>query len=271
MPSQLVLPEAQGTEERLSSFGFRFGKTSIHTSRTLMLVELSTLLAICSPDANKEDLYRAIIEDNLLGKTTVMARKLTAERLAGLYSLDAKVCVFRVMRHFWTIEEQGRPVLALLCALARDPLLRSSAERILLMHYEDQLICADMVTFLETQSPGRFSRVTFTSAAKNINSTWTQAGYLSGKVRKKRTQPTITPAAVTYALLLAYLEGARAQRLFDSYWVRLLDISKDKVHDLAIAASQNGWLNYRRAGEVIDIRFPDLLNAHEQELLSEQA
>ena len=135
------------------------------------------------------------------------------------------------------------------------------------MHYGEQLICADMVTYLETQSPGRFSRVTFTSAAKNINSTWTQAGYLSGKVRKKRTPPSITPATVTYALLLAYLEGARAQRLFDSFWVRVLDISKEKVHDLAIAASQNGWLDYRRAGEVIDIRFPDLLSTQEQELL----
>jgi len=271
MSSQLVLPEAQGKEDRLFSLGFRFGKASVHTSRTMMLDELSTIIAVCPPESTKDDYFRAIIEDNLLGKTTLTARKLTAERLTGLYSLDGNTCLFRVMRHFLVMAGEGHPVLALLCAVARDTLLRSSLERILQMKHGEQLNGADMVIYLETQSPGRFSQATVKSTAQNINSTWTQAGYLSGRIRKIRTQPVITPAAVTYALLLAYLEGARAQRLFDSYWVRLLDISKDKVHDLAIAASQNGWLNYRRAGEVIDIRFPDLLNAHEQELLSEQA
>ena len=81
----------------------------------------------------------------------------------------------------------------------------------------------------------------------------------------------VTPTIVTYALFLAYLEGARAQRLFESSWVRVLDLSKDKIHDLTVAASQRGWLDYRRAGEVIDIRFPDLLTSQEEELLREQA
>lgn len=257
-------------EGKLSSFGFRYGKASVHTSRTMMLTELTTLLSASPSNATKDDYFSAIIEDNLLGKSTLTARKLTAERLVELYSLDGNVCLFRVMRHFWLMEDQGHPVLALLCALTRDTLLRPSLDRILQMHHGEQIICADMVAYLETQSPGRFSRATVTSAAQNINSTWTQAGFLSGRIKKKRTQPAITPATVAYALFLAYLEGARAQRLFDSYWVRVLNISKDKAHDLASAASRHGWLDYRRAGEVIDIRFPDLLTAHEQELLSEQ-
>ena len=233
-----------------------------------MLAELKTLLAVSPSNATKDDYFKAIIDDNFLGKSTLTARTLTAERLAGLYSLDGNVCLFRVMRHFWDMDDQGRPVLALLCALARDTLLRPSVERILQMNLGEQLTCAEMVAFLEAQSPGRFSRATVTSVAQNINSSWTQAGYLSGRIKKIRTQPVITPATVAFALFLAYLEGTRAQRLFDSYWVRVLNISKDKAHDLANAAFQQGWLVYRRAGEIIDIRFPDLLTAHEQELLT---
>lgn len=265
MPSQCVQSDVDDKEVKLSSLGFRFGKASVHTSRTMMSAELTTLLAVSPSEATKNDYFRAIIEDNLLGKTTLTTRKLTAERLAELYGLDGNICLFRVMRHFWIKEDPGRPVLALLCALARDTLLRTSIECILQINYGEQLTCADMVTFLETLSPGRFSRATITSTAQNINSTWTQAGYLAGRVKKKRTQPYITPATVAYALFLAYLEGARAQRLFDSFWVRALDISKDKAHELAVVSSQQGWLDYRRAGDVIDVRFPDLLTAHEQE------
>jgi hypothetical protein len=257
-------------ESKLHSFGFRFGKTSVHTSRTMMLSELTLLLSAADANATQADYTNAIIEDNLLGKTTVSSRNLTAERLVELYSIDADICLFRVLRHFWRFDEASRPVLALLLALARDTLLRPTADLILKTNYGEQLSCTDMVVFLDVLMPGRFSRATTTSVAQNINSTWTQAGYLTGRIKKIRTEPVITPASLTFALFMAYLEGARAQRLFESYWVRVLNISKDKAHDLASAASQQGWLDYRRAGDVIDIRFPDLLTAHEQELLSEQ-
>jgi len=256
--------------ERIYALGFRTGKFSVHTSRTMMLAELKTLLAVSPPEATRDDYFRGIIEDNLLGKTTLKARNLTAQHLAELYSLDANVCLFRVLRCLWVMEEQARPVLALLCALARDTLLRASLDRILQAQAGEHLSTVDMVAWLGSQLPERFSRATITSTAQNINSTWTQSGYLSGKRNKKRTLPLITPAAVTFALLLAYVEGARAQRLFDSFWVNALDTPKDKIHDLAVAAFQHGWLDYRRAGDVIDIRFPNLLSIHEQELLSEQ-
>ena len=150
-----------------------------------------------------------------------------AERLAELYSLDPGVCLFRVFRHFWAMDEPSRPVLALLAVLTRDTLLRTSVDLILQTHYGEQLTCSAMVAFLDARLPGRFSQATITSLAQNINSTWTQAGYLSGRVKKIRVQPVITPTTVTFALFLADLEGARAQRLFESSWVRILDISKD--------------------------------------------
>lgn len=256
--------------DKLYALGFRFGKRSVHTSRTMMLAELTTLLAASSPSSTKDEYFQRIIDDNFLGKSTLTTRRLTAKRLTDLYSLDSGVCLFRALRHFWFLDEQARPILALIAALARDTLLRVSVEIILSAEHGGQLTSATTAAFLDAAWPDRFSRATITSLAQNINSTWTQAGYLSGKVRKHRIQPVITPTTVTYALFLAYLEGARAQRLFDSFWVRVLDLSKVKIHDLAIAASHRGWLDYRRVGEVIDIRFPDLLTSQEEELLREQ-
>ena len=76
-------------------FGFRSGDKGTHTSRTMMLAELSALIAICGPDSGRETYTAAIIEDNALGKTTVSTRKLSAQRLSELYGLDRSIPIFR--------------------------------------------------------------------------------------------------------------------------------------------------------------------------------
>ena len=62
-------------------FGFRSGDKGTHTSRTIMLDELSTLLESLPAEAGRADYLAAIIEDNALGKQTAATRKLTAQRL----------------------------------------------------------------------------------------------------------------------------------------------------------------------------------------------
>lgn len=53
----------------ISRFGFRFGKGSVHTARTMMLEDLQLLLSyVGSPNASKSDYLKAIEEDNCLGK-----------------------------------------------------------------------------------------------------------------------------------------------------------------------------------------------------------
>jgi hypothetical protein len=84
---------------------------------------------------------------------------------------------------------------------------------------------------------------------------------------KKRRRPVVTPTNATYALLLAYLAGARGQSLFSGYWSRLLDCPTDHLTDLAIEASRRGWMDYRNVGQVIEVRFPQLLTAQEREAL----
>ena len=138
---------------------------------------------------------------------------------------------------------------------------------ILNIHFGDVITFSDVENFLEGRSPGRFGKKTLRSVSQNLNFSFTQAGYLSGKSHKKRVQAHATPGSATYALFLAYLEGARAERLFESFWAKLLDCPIQTIHALALAASRKGWLDYRSAGGVIDVRFPHLLTEEEKELL----
>jgi hypothetical protein len=120
-------PRNTDEESRLRKLGFRWGEKGTHTSRTIMLAELQALLASCEPDAFRESYISAILNDNCLGKRTVATRRLSSQRLSELYALDPDVPLFRVMRRFWYGGGNGHPLLAMLLALARDPLLRASA------------------------------------------------------------------------------------------------------------------------------------------------
>ena len=111
--------------------GFRFGDKGTHSSRTIMLDELSILLRLSPLSLNREEYRKVIVQDNCLGKRTVSTRKLSHQRLSELYALDRDVLLFRVMRRLWQADERGRPLLALLLAMARDPLLRITAPPII--------------------------------------------------------------------------------------------------------------------------------------------
>ena len=100
--------------------GLRFGEKGTHSSRTMMLSELSELLGVVPTEASRDEYADAIVAENALGKQTVSNRRLTNQRLGELYGLDRSLPIFRVLRRLWDADEAGRPLLSLLCALARD-------------------------------------------------------------------------------------------------------------------------------------------------------
>ena len=103
--------------------GFRFGHIGTHTSRTIMLNELATTLQSVPVGSTQEGYADAIIQDNCLSKPTASTRRLSFQRLRELYALDPPVPIFRILRRLWDVDTQGRPLLALLVSLARDPIL----------------------------------------------------------------------------------------------------------------------------------------------------
>lgn len=198
-----------GKNEHLAQLGFRVGKGGGHLARTMMLKELRELLAyVDCATADRKHYLKAIAKDNCLGKRSDKTRSLTYKHLASLYSLDISDLLFRALLFFWNRDPAGQPLLALLCAYARDPILRSSAPFILNAPQGTRVMREDLEAFIEDQAPGRFSSATLLSTAQNINSTWTQAGYLSGRRQKVRVSVNPTPGSTSYALLLGYLSGA---------------------------------------------------------------
>lgn len=249
--------------------GFRSGPGSVHESRTIMLEELGLLLDAVPSDAQADRYLRAIIDDNVLGKATQSTRQKTAKYLTALYALDSSRAVFRVLRHFWAADQPGKPMLAYLAATARDSLLRQCAEDLLAVSQGQAYDATAIALALADRYPARFRPSTLQATAQRLASSWTQSGYLTGKVAKRRSRPVVTPQVAAYALVLGQLTGLRGQNQFGSLWARLLDRSPAEVMELAAEASRQGWLRLKAAGSVIEITFPGLLTPREEKASSD--
>ncbi len=256
--------------KKLERLGFSFERGGVHTARTMMLVELRTLLSFVEAvDAAKSDYLEAIQGANCLGKRSGKTRTLTFRHLADLYALDPSLLVFRALRFFWQRDVDGQPLLAALCAYARDPMLRATAPFILGCQEGATITRESMEDLIDAQESGRFSKATLKSTAQNINSSWTQSGHLAGRVRKVRARAVATPGAVSVALLLGYVSGLRGESLFKSDYTKMLDCSFERTIELAEDASRRGWISLKRVGQVVEVLFPNLITAQEMEWLRE--
>jgi len=240
------------------ALGFRFGDRGTHTSRTMMLDELQATLADAPEDATRAAYVAAIVEHNCLGKPTSATRVLSAQRLSELYALDPDVPLFRVMRHLWRLDERGRPLLALLVALARDPLLAATTPAVVPLAAGEEFARGPMRQALRDAVGNRLNDATLDKVARNAASSWSQAGHLNGRTFKVRCAVQPTFATVALAMLLAYTCGNRGDALFESDWLKVLDCQATQARALAINAKRHGLIDLRMGGDVLDVDFDRL-------------
>ena len=225
----------------------------------MMLAELDLLLAASSPEATYEDLKALILEQNVLLKTTATTRRRSWRALRELYALSPEVTLYRALRDLWGGQTEARPLLALLCATARDPLLRATGGVVLEAPLGDPASADAFSAVVAETFPGRYNNTTLATIGRNAASSWRQSGHLAGKLHKVRSRARCFAEDTAYALLLGHLCGARGEGLFDTLWCRLLDTPLHRLQDQAFAASQQGWLEYRHSGMVTEISFRRLL------------
>ena len=218
-----------------------------------MLAELREALAVVPPAAVRADYATAIVDENVLGKATVATRRWTNQRLGELYALDPRVPIFRVLRRLWLVDGPGRPLLAMLCALARDPLLRAIAPAVLGLPVGAELVRSRFTDEIRQVVNARLNEAVVDKVARNAASSWAQSGHLHGRMRKMRTRVVPTPGSLAMALWLGALEGLGGQALLDCYWTRVLDRTGDALLPVAFDAKQLGLIHARAGGGVVEI------------------
>lgn len=233
-----------------------------------MVSSLQQLLLRLPADALPAAYKTAVMDENLLGKSTASGREWAFRQLRRFYSFDPGVLLFRALRDLWAHDPSGQPLLALLCSLSRDQVLRASSSVILAAEFGATLDRTDFEAGIEEAFPGAYRDNTRRTAAGNIASSWTQSGHLrhAGRSAKVRVRACCPPAPVTYALMLGHLQGHRGQALFETVWARTLDRPTSQLVENAATASQLGMLEFRHAGGVMEIGFGHLLRPFDDKL-----
>ncbi|MBK9494693.1 MAG: hypothetical protein IPO08_09130 [Xanthomonadales bacterium] len=241
----------------LERFGLKFSAGGTHISRTMMLAELGSVLAAVPVGASSADYKSAILQLNVLCKTTDSTRKKSLRHLRELYALDENVPIFRLLRTLQAFDiGASLPLLALQVAWSRDPLFRSTTQPVLYASVGEKVDREGLVQALAATFPDQYSEASVRTATQNAASSWTQSGHLVGHVIKIRRQVKPTPVAVTMALFLGQVAGSHGAAVFSSPWVRLLDLDADRARALAQEAHRLGLLNLRSVGEVFELSFP---------------
>jgi len=238
--------------------GFRFGDSGTHTSRTMMLAELTAVLAAVPETAPRQAYVEAVVEANCLSKPTTSTRRRTLKYLTQLYALDPAITIFRVLRRLWDADPASHALLALLATLARDRLVRATAQTILPLADGMEMPRKSMAEQLRAAVGERLNDDTLDKVIRNAASSWSQAGHLSGRTFKVRRRVRPTPAAVAFALYLGTALGFRGEELLTSGWFKALDCTPSQALDRAIEAKRLGLVDLRVAGGVFDLNLDRL-------------
>jgi hypothetical protein len=233
--------------------GFRIGAKGAHTSRTMMLAELRATFDAVPSGADRSAYVSAIIDENCTHKATAATRKLTNQRLSEFYALDPKVPMFRVLRKVWDVRPEGRPLLAMLTALARDPRFLMTAPYVIALHDGAGFQREPMTAAVRSIGGDRLNASILDKVVRNAASSWVQSGHLTGRTFKKRRHVRPTPAVATYAAYLAFHAGLRGADIFRSGWFQVIDASPAKARSLLLEAKQHGLIDLRIAGDVVTL------------------
>ena len=186
-------------------------------------------------------------------------RQKTFRHLRELYALDTEIALWRVARFLWARAPAAeRPLLALIVAYAREPLLRLTWELVGPLPLQHALTPAAIDAFVERARPGQYNSKTRISTAQHIASAWAQSGHLSGHNPKllARAGRSSSHGAGVVARKRA---GFGARRLFSLALGGFARCFPRAVDKSAFEAHKFGWLDYRRIERAVQLDFSRLV------------
>jgi hypothetical protein len=256
LASNITSPRFSSATLALETFGFKFSSGGAHISRTMMLAELELVLTAVPAGSDAANYREAILQKNVLGKTTDSTRQKSLRHLRELYALDEANPLFGFLRKLHTIDTASLPLLALQVAWTRDPLLRATTQPIMDASEGDRVETASLARALEVEFQNQYSELNRNKIARNAASSWTQSGHLIGRANKTRQRIKPTLAAITMALFLGDIAGYQGPAIFSNPWCALLDLDSDRARAMGQEAHRAGLLNLRAMGEIVEVSFP---------------
>jgi hypothetical protein len=95
--------EANDGNGELLALRLQVADSGPHASKILLLQEVETLLTVVPADAAAKAYRAAVVDENVLGKRILTARKETASQLIALHRIDPTKLLFPVLWRLWGV------------------------------------------------------------------------------------------------------------------------------------------------------------------------
>ena len=245
-----------------------FSQSGVMSSRSVMLPELTALMAFAPGDADPETLQRLVVDEDALNKPSAANRTKTFSFLRNLYGLNPQLPIYREFTRLCHLSPVDTTVLAGSLAFARETVLKACANMVLDTAIGERLGREDFEAWVREYAPGRYSQTMYISFSHNLYASFFQLGYLSEAVGKTRIRKRrdVRPASVAYAAFLDWLTGLNGLTLLTGAFSKTLELAKDEHLNLLSAAGQQGLMRVAHAGGVLQLDFPTWLRLGESRL-----
>lgn len=223
----------------------------------MMFEEFSNTISTGKHDRS----FLQVLDMNAIGKSSKAGLVKTKGYLISLYGFDIEDPVFDQLLKLWEMtSDEERRLMAILFAIRNDRLLRSSIDYVIPYPLGQKVEIDGLMKHLSKVVS--YTENTLRSTAQNIASSWKQAGFIEGKVRKIRVEPVITHIPVAFAIYLGIQEGLSGEFLLESPYIRALGLSVQKLSQLLYEASIRDYINYQSSGNVVTISLGEKMKSH---------
>jgi hypothetical protein len=251
-----------------SMINLGFSEGGVLSSRSVMLPELTNLMAIAPFEADVATLRRLVVDEDALHKPSAANRTKTFSFLRRLYGLNPQLPIYREFTRLCHLSAAETTALAGSLAFAREPLLRACADMVSGTPVGKPLGREDFEAWTREYAPGRYSETMYVSFSHNLYASFFQLGFLSeaaGKTRIRKRRD-LRPASVAYAAFLDWLAGLNGLSLLTGAFSKTLELAKDEHLSLLSAAGQQGLMRVAHAGGVLQLDFSTWLRPGESRL-----
>jgi hypothetical protein len=227
--------------------------------------ELEVLLASAPSDAGRADYRRLVLDENVLGKRSLVTREKLWQRLRERYLLEPAVAEFALFRAAM-LETSGAAERGLLCLLmvARaDRLFREVTVECVSPHIPHDGVGIDpagvqaIITRLVAGAGAAWTPDTTEHVRQHVLSSLKDFGVLRGSRDKRTVRPRPGIQATLFAARLGRLTGLTDRQNLDSCWFRLLGQGAEGAVGLLYAAARAGALRFDMQAGVVELTLPD--------------
>jgi len=226
-----------------------------------MLEELCVVLPVIRPTSARDDMRRAILEDNVLRRPSVNSRRKIFEKLSGRYfRLNAPLAVARLVHTMQMVQDPlQNSLLAYVMLLWNDALVFQLggewlAQRLGSAPYDTQTSDIDVeLDRLSSTIPQirTWAPITRHKIAINYLNLLRDCGYATGTLCKRLRRPFIGADVVLFGVQLIIGSGEAISYLPEHLLFRAMGLSLGEVIDALTELQQRGCVDFAIQGGVV--------------------